>query len=567
MSTSPGIAEVVAGDEPRLDGAQALVREPVPGRARDERADARARRRRRPRRRRRRRAPRARPRARPPRVRAAARRRARRPPPRRRPPSAASPQRSDAPGPRSQSAHADDASGRCALIAQSRARRRRRRSRRRGSARGARARAGGAGAASASRSASRRRRRGRPRRRCVTIDEAVTDSTTTGWVGCSVAGSPSVPISSTTSSPLGHLADDRVLGRQADVGAGDDEELAAGRARRLGGRLRHRDDALHVGGVRRRRVDGRVAGAAAARLRRVAALDHEARDDPVEDRVVVEPVLGERDERGRGRGRRVEVERDGERAAVGRERQRPLFSAIERAPSAAVAPPASRARGRLDVAARRRRRPVVVSVVLGRLVPVAAAAAASPSASRRGRAGWWRRGGARAEGSRPVLPHASGTACGMPITLEVNGERHVARRRADAAAPRRCCATTSRSPGTKLGCGEGACGACAVLLDGGPSSRASCSSAPPRAARSTTIEGSRASAQRSLQEAFVAEDALQCGFCTPGQIVSRDGAARARTPQPDARRDPRGDGGEPLPLRRLPEDRARDPAASGQAAG
>ena len=60
------------------------------------------------------------------------------------------------------------------------------------------------------------------------------------------AGSPSVPIWSTTSEAVRHLADDRVVRRQADVVAGDDEELAAGRAGRLGARLRHRDDAVRV---------------------------------------------------------------------------------------------------------------------------------------------------------------------------------------------------------------------------------------------------------------------------------------------------------------------------------
>ena len=66
----------------------------------------------------------------------------------------------------------------------------------------------------------------------------MTFSTTTACVGAPVAvgcsaESPSLPIRSTTSRPRHDLAEHRVVGRQAGVGAGDDEELAAGGAGRL----------------------------------------------------------------------------------------------------------------------------------------------------------------------------------------------------------------------------------------------------------------------------------------------------------------------------------------------
>lgn len=74
--------------------------------------------------------------------------------------------------------------------------------------------------------------------------------------------------------------------------------------------------------------------------------------------------------------------------------------------------------------------------------------------------------------------------------------------------------------GTKLACGEGACGACAVLIDG----RAVASCIYPVAAAEghavTTIEGISSDGPTTLQVCFVEESALQCGFCTPGQVVS-----------------------------------------------
>jgi aerobic-type carbon monoxide dehydrogenase small subunit (CoxS/CutS family) len=71
--------------------------------------------------------------------------------------------------------------------------------------------------------------------------------------------------------------------------------------------------------------------------------------------------------------------------------------------------------------------------------------------------------------------------------------------------------------GTKVACGEGHCGACTVLLEGVPVYSCITLVHMVGGREVTTIEGLR---EHPLVGAFVRADALQCGFCTPGQIVS-----------------------------------------------
>jgi xanthine dehydrogenase YagT iron-sulfur-binding subunit len=75
--------------------------------------------------------------------------------------------------------------------------------------------------------------------------------------------------------------------------------------------------------------------------------------------------------------------------------------------------------------------------------------------------------------------------------------------------------------GTKKGCDQGACGACTVLLDGKRVLSCLTLAAQCEGREVTTIEGLAADGRlHPVQEAFIRHDAFQCGYCTPGQIVS-----------------------------------------------
>lgn len=86
--------------------------------------------------------------------------------------------------------------------------------------------------------------------------------------------------------------------------------------------------------------------------------------------------------------------------------------------------------------------------------------------------------------------------------------------------------------GTKIGCGKGDCGACTVLVDGQPVYACLTLAVRLEGRSVTTIEGlAEGRALHPLQEAFLAAGAVQCGFCTPGMLMSSK-ALLDRLPHP-----------------------------------
>src|SRR5438067_7626603 len=108
------------------------------------------------------------------------------------------------------------------------------------------------------------------------------------------------------------------------------------------------------------------------------------------------------------------------------------------------------------------------------------------------------------------------------VALTVNGERHeldLDTRTSLLDLLREHLGLT----GAKKGCDQGQCGACTVLIDGRRANACLALAVAHDGAEITTIEGLANGALHPLQAAFVASDAFQCGYCTPGQICSAVG--------------------------------------------
>jgi isoquinoline 1-oxidoreductase alpha subunit len=114
-------------------------------------------------------------------------------------------------------------------------------------------------------------------------------------------------------------------------------------------------------------------------------------------------------------------------------------------------------------------------------------------------------------------------------SLLVNGQRHDVD--VDGATPLLWVLRDQLElTGTKYGCGEGFCGACTVLIDGEPARSCTTTAAEAAGRAITTIEG-LAAAGHPLFEAWIAEEASQCGYCQPGQLLAAT-ALLARNPHP-----------------------------------
>src|SRR5436305_642258 len=115
----------------------------------------------------------------------------------------------------------------------------------------------------------------------------------------------------------------------------------------------------------------------------------------------------------------------------------------------------------------------------------------------------------------------------FPISLTVNGvQRHIA-----LDDPRVTLLDLLRErldlTGTKKGCDRGQCGACTILLDGRRVNACLALAVSHDGADILTIEGVAAGDElHPVQAAFIAHDGFQCGFCTPGQIMSAIGLIR-----------------------------------------
>jgi xanthine dehydrogenase YagT iron-sulfur-binding subunit len=108
----------------------------------------------------------------------------------------------------------------------------------------------------------------------------------------------------------------------------------------------------------------------------------------------------------------------------------------------------------------------------------------------------------------------------IDVTIRLNGEPLTARVEAMSTLAE-LIRDDAGLTGTKISCAEGTCGACTVLVDGVPTLSCILLAAQAEAAEVRTVEGLAHGGELSpLQQAFMAEDAFQCGFCTPGQLAS-----------------------------------------------
>lgn len=110
-----------------------------------------------------------------------------------------------------------------------------------------------------------------------------------------------------------------------------------------------------------------------------------------------------------------------------------------------------------------------------------------------------------------------------PLRLTINGESHALEVESTVSLLD-LLRDRLQLTGTKKGCDHGQCGACTVLVDGRRINSCLTLAVMQEGAEITTVEGlANGDALHPLQQAFIAKDALQCGYCTPGQLCSAQG--------------------------------------------
>ncbi|RPI28001.1 MAG: (2Fe-2S)-binding protein [Acidobacteria bacterium] len=134
-----------------------------------------------------------------------------------------------------------------------------------------------------------------------------------------------------------------------------------------------------------------------------------------------------------------------------------------------------------------------------------------------------------APGSSPVLI----TGETVPVKLLINGREHRL-----LVEPRWSLLFVLREKlgltGTKMGCGQGECGACTVLVNDEPRYACLTLAVEAEGFKVTTVEGLMNGEELGpVQQAFVEHDAFQCGYCTPGQVMAAEGLLRSN-PTPNA---------------------------------
>ena len=109
----------------------------------------------------------------------------------------------------------------------------------------------------------------------------------------------------------------------------------------------------------------------------------------------------------------------------------------------------------------------------------------------------------------------------LTVVLSVNGERHVIEKLAANTSLLDCLRDDLQLTGTKKGCGLGHCGACTLLIDGRRVTSCLTLAVMQQGKKITTIEGlAKGDNLHPVQAAFIEHDGFQCGYCTPGQIMS-----------------------------------------------